>query len=187
MQVETTAIPEVKILTPKRFGDARGYFCEAYNRQAFAAAGFDYDFCQDNQSLSSEVGTLRGLHCQTPPFAQTKLVRVLSGRIFDVAVDIRSGSRTYGKWVGVELSAENFRQLLIPVGFLHGFVTLEPQTTVLYKVTAPYSASHDFGVIWDDPDIAIAWPEEAARPVLSEKDARQPRLSDFANPFRVAT
>jgi dTDP-4-dehydrorhamnose 3,5-epimerase len=183
MQVEATEIPEVKILAPKRIGDARGFFSEVYNRRVFAEAGIDLDFVQDNQSLSREIGTLRGLHFQAPPFAQAKLVRVLRGRIFDVAVDIRSASPTYGRWVGVELSAENFRQLLIPIGFLHGFVTLAPDCEVLYKVSAPYSGPHDLGVAWDDPEIGIAWPPEAARPVLSAKDTRQPRLRDLANPF----
>ena len=144
MQIEATEIPEVKILTPKRFGDARGFFSEVYKRRALAEAGIDLEFVQDNQSLSQEVGTLRGLHFQAPPFAQVKLVRVLRGRIFDVAVDIRQNSPTYRRWVGVELTAENFRQLLIPIGFLHGFITLEPDAEVLYKVSAPYSARARF-------------------------------------------
>ena len=186
MQVETTAIPDVKVFTPKRFGDSRGFFSEVYNRRAFAEAGVTLDFVQDNQSLSREVGTLRGLHFQAPPFAQAKLVRVLSGAIYDVAVDIRVGSPTYGRWVAAELSAENFRQLLIPVGFLHGFVTLTPDTAVFYKVTAPYSAAHDGGVAWDDPDIGIDWPPQAAKPCLSAKDAQLPRLRDLNNPFSVA-
>ena len=146
MQVEATEIPDVKILTPKRFGDSRGFFSEVYNRRVFAEAGITLDFLQDNQSLSRDVGTLRGLHFQAPPFAQDKLVRVIAGAIFDVAVDIRVGSPTYGRWVGVELSAENFRQLLIPVGFLHGFVTLAPDTVAIYKVTAPYSVAHDLAL-----------------------------------------
>ena len=187
MLIEATALPDVKLLTPKRFGDNRGYFSEVYKQTALREAGLDLEFIQDNQSLSREVGTLRGLHYQAPPFAQAKLVRVVTGRIYDVAVDIRVGSPSYGKWVGAELSADNLQQLLVPVGFLHGFVTLEPDTTVLYKVTAPYSAAHDGGVAWDDPDIAIAWPEQAARPVLSAKDMRQPRLRELANPFTAAS
>lgn len=184
MQIEPTAIPEVKLLTPKRFGDNRGYFSEVYNQRVFREAGLDLELIQDNQSLSREVGTLRGLHYQAPPFAQAKLVRVVTGRIYDVAVDIRVGSPTYGRWVGEELSAENLKQLLVPVGFLHAFVTLDPDTTVLYKVTAPYSAAHDGGVAWDDPDIGIVWPLGGSAPVLSAKDGQQPRLKDFANPFR---
>ncbi len=186
MQVEATEIPDVKILTPKRFGDSRGFFSEVYNRRVFAEAGITLDFLQDNQSLSRDAGTLRGLHYQAPPFAQDKLVRVIAGAIFDVAVDIRVGSPTYGRWVGVELSAENFRQLLIPVGFAHGFVTLEPDTIAIYKVTAPYSVAHDFGVAWDDPDIGIAWPLKTAKPALSAKDAVLPRLRNIENPFRAA-
>ena len=183
MQIEATDIPEVKILTPKRLGDARGFFSEVYKRRALVEAGIDCEFVQDNQSLSRAVGTLRGLHFQAPPFAQVKLVRVLRGRIFDVAVDIRQNSPTYRRWVGAELTAENFRQLLIPIGFLHGFITLEPDTEVLYKVSAPYSAEHDLGVAWNDPDIAIGWPAEAANPVLSAKDGKQPLLREIENPF----
>jgi len=184
MLIEATALPDVKLLTPKRFGDNRGYFSEVYKQTALREAGLDLEFIQDNQSLSREVGTLRGLHYQAPPFAQAKLVRVVTGRIYDVAVDIRVGSPSYGKWVGAELSADNLQQLLVPVGFLHGFVTLEPDTTVLYKVTAPYSAAHDGGVAWDDPDIGIVWPLNSSAPVLSAKDGQQPRLKDLANPFR---
>jgi len=183
MQVEATEIPDVKIFTPRRFGDSRGFFSEVYNRRVFAAAGVTLDFVQDNQSLSRDVGTLRGLHFQAPPFAQDKLVRVVAGSIFDVAVDIRKTSKTYGRWVGVELSAENFRQLLIPVGFLHGFVTLEPDTMVLYKVSAPYSGQHDLGVAWNDPDIGVAWPQLAVAPTLSAKDSVQPSLRNLKNPF----
>jgi len=186
MQVEATEIPDVKIFTPRRFGDSRGFFSEVYNRRVFAEAGVTLDFVQDNQSLSRDVGTLRGLHFQAPPFAQDKLVRVLSGSIFDVAVDIRPGSPTWGRWVGVELSAENFRQLLIPVGFAHGFVTLEPDTMVLYKVSAPYSGPHDLGFAWNDPEIGIVWPRQAANPILSAKDAVQPLLRDVKNPFQAA-
>jgi dTDP-4-dehydrorhamnose 3,5-epimerase len=186
MQIEATDIPEVKILTPKRLGDARGFFSEVYKRRALAEAGIDLEFVQDNQSLSRQVGTLRGLHFQAPPFAQVKLVRVLRGRIFDVAVDIRQNSPTYRRWVGVELSAESFCQLLIPIGFLHGFITLEPDAEVLYKVSAPYSAEHDLGVAWNDPDIAVRWPEEAVNPVLSAKDSKQPLLRELQNPFQDA-
>jgi len=183
MQVDSTESPDVNVFTPKRFGDSRGFFSEVYNRNQFAAAGVALDFVQDNQSLSRDVGTLRGLHFQAPPFAQDKLVRVLAGCVFDVVVDIRKGSATYGRWVGIELSAENFRQLLIPVGFLHGFITLEPDTVVLYKVSAPYSPDHDFGVAWNDPEIGITWPRQAASPILSAKDSAQPLLRDVKSPF----
>jgi dTDP-4-dehydrorhamnose 3,5-epimerase len=177
--VEAAAIPDVKVVTPQRLGDRRGFFSEVYNRRDFAAVGLDYEFVQDNHSLSGEAGTIRGLHFQRPPFAQVKLVRVVRGRILDVAVDIRRRSPTYGRHVAIELSAENWRQLLIPVGFLHGFCTLEPNVEVVYKVTNYYSAEHDGGVAWNDPDLAIAWPPLAARAILSQKDASQPRLSEL--------
>jgi dTDP-4-dehydrorhamnose 3,5-epimerase len=177
--VEATAIPDVKVVTPQRFGDRRGFFSEVYNRQDFAAVGLDLDFVQDNHSLSGEAGTIRGLHFQRPPFAQDKLVRVVRGRILDIAVDIRRRSPTYGRHISIELSAENWRQLLIPVGFLHGFCTLEPNVEVIYKVTNYYSAEHDGGVAWNDPDLAIAWPPLAANAILSQKDASLPRLREL--------
>ena len=183
MQVEDTAIKAVKIVTPKKHGDARGFFSEVYNKSAFENAGLHYAFVQDNHSFSAAVGTLRGLHFQTPSFAQDKLIRVGRGRIFDVAVDVRRSSPTFGKYVAVELSAQNWRQLLIPTGFAHGFVTLEPDTEVLYKTTAPYSPAHDRGVAWDDPDIGIAWPLPACGPILSDKDRRWPRLKDAPELF----
>lgn len=178
-----TAISEVKIVTPCKFGDARGFFSETYSRRDLASAGLDVEFVQDNHSLSAEVGTLRGLHFQAPPCAQGKLVRVARGRIWDVAVDIRRSSPTFGRHVAVELSAENWRQLYIPVGFLHGFCTLAPNTEVIYKTTEYYSAPHDGGVAWDDPDIAIAWPALASTMILSDKDRRQPRLRDLPAHF----
>ena len=162
MQVEETAIPAVKIVSPLKHGDERGFFSEVYNRSVWRDAGLDYVFVQDNHSFSAAEGTLRGLHYQTPPFAQDKLVRVSRGRILDVAVDIRRSSPTFGKFVAVELSAENWRQLLVPAGFAHGFVTLAPNAEVLYKTTALYSPAHDFGIAWDDPDIGIHWPLPAA-------------------------
>jgi dTDP-4-dehydrorhamnose 3,5-epimerase len=168
LSVEPTAIPEVKIVTPKRIGDHRGYFSETYNRKRFAEAGIAVDFVQDNQSLSAAVGTI-----------QDKLVRTLRGRILDVAVDLRRSSPTFGRHVAVELSAENGRQLLVPVGFAHGFCTLEPDTEIHYKVSAYYSAAHDHGLAWDDPDLAIAWPVDAASATLSDKDRRQPRLAEL--------
>ena len=183
MHFEDTLIPAVKIVTPKRHGDARGFFSEVYNAATWAAAGHDLTFVQDNHSLSAPVGTLRGLHFQTAPFAQDKLVRVVHGRILDVAVDIRRSSATFGQHVAVELSAENWRQLLVPIGFAHAFVTLEPDTQVLYKVTNLYSAANDRGLAWDDPDLGIAWPLPAGGPLLSEKDTRWPRLRDLADTF----
>jgi dTDP-4-dehydrorhamnose 3,5-epimerase len=184
MLVEDTAIPAVKIITPKKHGDARGFFSEVYNRGDWDEAGLQLAFVQDNHSFSAVVGTLRGLHFQTPPFAQDKLVRCTRGRILDVAVDIRRSSPTFGRHVAVELSAENWRQLLVPIGFAHAFVTLEPDVEVLYKTTAPYSAANDRGVAWDDPDIAIAWPSLPRGPVLSDKDRRLPRLKDAPELFK---
>ena len=185
MQVESLAIPDVKIITPRRFGDHRGFFSETYSKPAFEAAGLDLDFVQDNHSLSASVGVLRGLHFQVPPFAQDKLVRVIRGRIFDVAVDIRRGSPTYGRWVGAEISAAAWNQILVPVGFAHGFVTLEPDTEVVYKVTAPYAPEHDRGLAWDDPDLAIAWPLDGIEAILSEKDTSHPRLADLPAVFTL--
>ena len=183
MQVEDTAIAAVKIVTPKKHGDSRGFFSEVYNKSAFEREGLHYAFVQDNHSFSATVGTLRGLHFQTPPFAQDKLLRVSRGRILDVAVDVRRSSATFGRYVAVELSADNWRQVLIPIGFAHGFVTLEPDTEVLYKTTAPYSPAHDRGVAWDDPDIGIAWPMPAGGPTVSDRDRRWPRLKDAPELF----
>lgn len=183
MQIELTDLPGVVILTPARFGDSRGFFSESWNRSRMAAAGFDLDFVQDNHSLSAKAGTIRGLHFQAPPHAQAKLVRCGQGRLFDVAVDIRAGSPTYGKWVGVELSAENGRQLLIPAGFLHGFVTREDGTEVIYKCTDVYAPACDGGIRWDDPTIGIDWALGDLSPVLSDKDAKAPLLADFQTPF----
>ena len=183
MQVEATAIPEVKIVTPKKFGDARGFFSEVYSRKAWGGAGLDGDFVQDNHSYSAEVGVIRGLHFQIAPFAQAKLVRVARGRILDVAVDLRAGSPTYGRHVAVELSAANWRQLLVPVGFAHGFCTLVPDTEVLYKVTQIYSPAHDRGLAFDDPALGIDWGIDAARAVLSDKDRRHPRLAELGPQF----
>ena len=183
MNVVALDIPDVKLITPKRFGDSRGFFSEVYNGRAFAAAGIDIDFVQDNHALSGEVGTLRGLHFQKPPFAQTKLVRVTRGRIYDVAVDIRLKSPTYGRHVGVELSAENWAQLLVPAGFAHGYCTLEPNTEVLYKVDAYYAPEHDAGILWSDPALGIAWPVEPGKAHLSDKDNRLPVLKDIGPAF----
>jgi dTDP-4-dehydrorhamnose 3,5-epimerase len=177
--IEPTAIEAVKIITPRRFGDARGWFSEVYSKKLFDEVGIGLDFVQDNHSSSRTKGTLRGLHFQTPPFAQDKLVRVTQGRILDVAVDLRRSSPTFGQHVAVELSQENGRQLLVPVGFAHGFCTLEDDTEVLYKVTNYYAPAHDFGLAWDDPELGIAWPVSAGGAILSDKDLTHPRLADL--------
>lgn len=186
MDVVALDIPEVKILTPKKHGDHRGFFSETYNRQGLADIGVTLDFVQDNQSLSATKGTVRGLHFQTPPFAQDKLLRVLRGAVFDVVVDLRRGSPTYGRHVSAVLSAQNWSQILAPAGFAHGFMTLEPDTEVLYKVTNFYAPEHDKGILWNDPDLGIDWPLPEAEAVLSDKDMKQPRLADFESPFDYA-
>lgn len=183
LSVEATEIPAVKIISPKKHGDHRGFFSETYNRASFAEAGIDLVFVQDNHSLSATVGTLRGLHFQSAPFAQDKLVRVTKGRILDVAVDIRASSPTFGRHVAVELSAENWKQLLVPVGFAHGFVTLEPDTEVLYKVTALYGPQNDHGLAFDDPALGIDWRLPHGSLTLSDKDRKHPRLSDLPRYF----
>ncbi len=182
MQVEETQIPGVMILTPRRFGDARGFFSESWSRKALADHGLDHDFVQDNHSVSAKVDTVRGLHFQAPPHAQAKLVRCGRGCLFDVAVDIRRGSPTYGRWVGVELSFENGRQLMIPAGFLHGFATRAPDTEIVYKCTDYYAPSADGSVRFDCPDIGIDWGLTGPA-ILSDKDAAAPRLADFVSPF----
>ncbi|MFN6978836.1 MAG: dTDP-4-dehydrorhamnose 3,5-epimerase [Gemmobacter sp.] len=181
--IEATAIPDVRIVTPRRFGDDRGWFSETWSRRALAAQGIDVAFVQDNQSFSRPVHTLRGLHMQRPPHAQAKLVRVLRGRILDVAVDIRRASPTYGRWVAVELSAADGRQLFIPEGFLHGFVTREPETEVAYKCNAYYAPDCEGAVRWDDPDLAIDWGIAPGDAVLSAKDAAAPAFRDLDTPF----
>lgn len=183
MRIETTALSDVLILTPRRFGDARGHFSETWSRRVLAEAGIAIDWVQDNESLSRAVGTVRGLHYQAPPHAQAKLVRVAAGRILDVAVDARRGSAGFGRWVGVELSAENGRQLLIPAGFLHGFVTREPDTVVVYKCSDYYAPAADGAVAWDDPDLGIDWGLAPGAAVLSAKDAAAPRWADWTSPF----
>ena len=180
MQIEETGLPGLKVLTPARFGDARGFFSESWNKQRMQDHGVDMDFVQDNHSLSAACGTLRGLHFQAPPHAQDKLVRCGRGVLFDVAVDIRKGSPTYGRWFGIELSAENGKQLLVPKGFLHGFLTRAADTEVVYKCTDYYAPECDGAVAWDS--CGIAWDFEGAA-VLSEKDAAAPALADFASPF----
>ncbi|MEO1199726.1 MAG: dTDP-4-dehydrorhamnose 3,5-epimerase [Pseudomonadota bacterium] len=179
LDVTTTALEGVLILEPKRLGDARGFFSEVYNRARFADAGIDVNFVQDNHSRSALAGTLRGLHFQTPPMAQDKLVRVVRGRVLDVAVDLRRSSPTYGKHVAADLSAENWRQIFVPKGFAHGFITLTPDTEVVYKVSALFSPEHDLGLAYDDPDLAIAWPDMPNGLTLSDRDQRHPRLADL--------
>ncbi len=183
MKADRLAIPEVILATPPRFGDARGYFSETFNAARFAEAGIAGPFVQDNQSLSAGKGTVRGLHCQVAPSVQGKLIRVLHGAIWDVAVDIRQGSPTHGRHVAAVLSAENGAQLWVPGGFLHGFCTLEPDTVVLYKVTAGYDRAAERGVIWNDPALALPWPVTAEAVVLSDKDRELPPFAASADWF----
>ncbi len=183
MEVVGTAIPEVKVITPKKFGDHRGFFSETYNRRDWVEAGIDLPFVQDNHSCSAAQGTLRGLHYQMPPMAQGKLVRVARGAILDVAVDLRSGSPTFGQHVTEVISAENWKQLLVPIGFAHGYVTMEPDTEVLYKTTDFYSVEHERGIIWNDPDLGIDWGIEEGQAVLSEKDLALPTLKEATDFF----
>ena len=183
LKIEKTTLAGVLILTPARFGDARGFFSESWNATRMAEAGLDYSFVQDNHSMSEKAGTIRGLHYQTPPQAQAKLVRCGRGAIYDVAVDIRKGSPTFGHWVGVELSFNNGKQLLIPEGFLHGFVTREPMSEIVYKCSTHYTPDCDAAIRFDDPDIGIDWGIDTARAVLSEKDISAPFLKDVPSPF----
>ncbi len=183
LRVQPAALPEVKIVNPQRIGDQRGFFSETYNRQRFAEAGISVEFVQDNHSLSAVAGTVRGLHFQSEPFAQAKLIRAVRGRILDVAVDIRRSSPTFGRHVAVELSAENGSQLFVPVGFAHGFCTLEPDTEIVYKVSAYYSAAHDYGLRWNDPALGIEWPVAPAEAALSDKDRHQPLLAELSTYF----
>lgn len=179
------AIPDVILVTPVRYRDPRGYFCETYEARAYKEAGIGADFMQDNESLSMEVGTLRGLHFQTPPFTQAKLVRAVRGALFDVAVDLRKGSPTFGQWAGATLTGEGGEQLYVPRGFAHGFLTLEPETLVNYKVDAPYARANDAGISWSDPTLDIAWPLNGREPVLSDKDRALPNLSAYESPFTL--
>ena len=183
MQVIETAIPDVKVLVPKKFGDNRGFFSEIYSRKAFEAAGIRSDFVQDNHSLSAEAGVVRGLHFQLSPMGQDKLVRVVRGAILDVAVDIRRSSPTFGKHVAEVISAENWKQIFVPVGFAHGFRTLEPNTEVIYKVTNFYSPEHDRGIRWNDPGIGIDWGIAETQAVLSDRDRKHPLLAEAAQLF----
>ena len=183
MLVEDTPLPGVKLITPRRFGDSRGFFSESYSVQAMAAQGIDIRFVQDNHSLSTTPGTIRGLHFQKPPHAQAKLVRCGRGSLFDVAVDIRRGSPTWGKWFGAELSFENGRQMLIPAGFAHGFVTRSPDTEIVYKCSDYYFPETEGAIAWNDPDLGIDWGLGDLAPVLSAKDAVAGSFADFESPF----
>ncbi|QDC08074.1 dTDP-4-dehydrorhamnose 3,5-epimerase [Oceanicola sp. D3] len=183
MKIEETPLPGVLVITPPRFGDHRGFFAETYSQPKLAEAGVEMVFVQDNHSMSRQAPTLRGLHFQAPPRAQDKLVRCGRGALFDVAVDIRKGSPTYGQWYGAELTEDNGRQLLVPAGFAHGFVTRVPDTEIIYKCTDTYAPETEGALLWSDPDIGIDWGLDGAAPVLSEKDAAATRLDGFDSPF----
>ena len=184
MDIKALDLPGVVLLKPRRFADARGYFTETYNEKAFVAAGITARFVQDNQSYSAKRGTIRGLHFQLPPAAQAKLVRVLQGSVYDVAVDLRAGSPTYGHWDGETLTADGGEQLFVPRGFAHAFCTLEPDTVVAYKVDDFYAPASDSGLIWNDPTLAVDWPVGPDEAVLSDKDLRLGRFKDFVSPFK---
>lgn len=185
LSLNTLALPGLVVISPKCIGDDRGYFSETYNQRAFAELGLKTPLVQDNQSLSAQKSTLRGLHFQTAPHAQVKLIRVLNGAIYDVSVDIRHGAPTFGQHAGVILSAQNRRQLWVPEGFAHGFYTLTPDTVVLYKVSAYYAPDHDKGLAWDDPALGIDWPLDAGcTPILSARDRQHPKLADLPAYFQ---
>lgn len=177
MNIIKTELNDCYIIEPNKFGDNRGWFMESYNKNAFKENGLEYDFVQDNESFSKEKGVLRGLHFQRPPYTQAKLVRCTKGKVYDVVVDIRKDSSTYGKWIGVELSPENNRQLLVPRGFLHGFQTLTDDVIFSYKCDNFYNKESDGGVAYDDPDLGVVWPVEEK--VLSEKDKNHPTLKEL--------
>jgi dTDP-4-dehydrorhamnose 3,5-epimerase len=183
LTVAATSIEAVKIITPRSFLDSRGALCETYNRDRFAEHGIALEVAQDTQSLSVKAGTVRGLHFQSHPAAQDKLVRVLNDSIFCVAVDLRRSSPAYGKWVAERLSATDGRQMLVPVGFAHGFCTIEANTSVFYKATATYSPANDLGIAWNDPDLGIDWPVQLESAVLSERDRRLPAFRSLARYF----
>jgi dTDP-4-dehydrorhamnose 3,5-epimerase len=183
MNITPLSIPDVRIVEPQRFSDQRGFFSETYNRRALAERGIELEFVQDSHSLSGRKGTIRGLHYQSPPFAQAKLIRVVRGSILDVAVDLRRGSTTYARHVAAVISARAWNQILVPIGFAHGFCTLEPDTEIVYKVTQYYAPEHDRGILWNDPDLGIEWPVTDEMAVLSAKDRSQPRLRDVVSPF----
>lgn len=185
LKITATKLTDVKIIEPAVFSDHRGFFTESYSDKDFKEAGIDFDFIQDNHSLSTEPGVLRGLHFQKGQAAQTKLIRVVTGAVLDVIVDIRKGSPTYGEWEGYILSASNHRQLLVPKGYAHGFVTLTDNVHFLYKCDNYYNAEADGGIAFDDPELAITWPIDQSKAILSEKDKHHPTLKEFEaeNPF----
>ena len=183
MEIIETDIADVKLIRPQRICDERGFFSETHRSDLLMQKGIPDAFVQDNHSLSVTAGTLRGLHFQIPPRAQAKIIRVIRGAILDVAVDIRPSSPNFGRHVGVELSADNWLQLYIPIGFAHGFISLTPNTEVVYKVTDYYSSDHDKGILWCDPDLAIAWPLNERTPVLSPRDRDHPLLRDCPSYF----
>lgn len=185
MRVEALAIADVKLIFPRKFQDPRGFFSETWNQDRFADAGIPGPFIQDNHAVSTVAGVMRGLHCQIGPNAQGKLVRCVRGAIFDVAIDVRRGSRTFGQYVGAEISAENWAQIWVPVGFLHAYCTLTADTEVIYKVDAPWDKAAERGVIWNDPDIGIKWPFAEQDVILSDKDKVLPRLRDLPTLFEV--
>lgn len=184
MDVSKLGLPGLLLLKPRRFADGRGYFVETYNERTVAGAGITASFVQDNQSYSASRGTIRGLHFQLPPAAQAKLVRAAQGSLYDVAVDLRAGSPTYGRWTGATLTADGGEQLFLPRGFAHGFCTLEPDTVVAYKVDDFYAPASDSGLIWNDPTLAIDWPVGPDEVVLSDRDLKLGRFAEFQSPFR---
>jgi dTDP-4-dehydrorhamnose 3,5-epimerase len=183
VEVRSTDIPDVKVIKPRKFGDPRGFFSETYNKKTLAETGIILDFVQDNHSLSVEKGVVRGLHFQITPFAQDKLVRVIRGSVFDVALDLRKSSPTFGKHVTAVLSADEWNQMLVPIGFAHGLCTLEPDTEVIYKVTNYYAPDCDRGLYWNDPQLGIHWPVSEQEAILSDKDKRQPRFAELKDLF----
>lgn len=183
MKIEETPLPGMFVITPVRHGDARGFFSESYSARAFAEIGVPHTFVQDNHSLSQRAGTVRGLHFQAPPNAQGKLVRCGRGTLFDVGVDLRKGSPTYGAWFGVELSFENGKQMFVPPGFAHGFATRVPDTEIIYKCTDYFAPDSEGTVRWDDPDIGIDWGVAPSEAILSTKDASAPLMADLQSPF----
>ena len=187
MQLEPLAISDVKVLKAERFFDNRGLFCESYNKRELRELGIDIDFVQDNHSVSKHAGTVRGLHFQIPPFAQDKLIRVVRGRIFDVAVDIRRGSSTFGGFVAAEISAEAWNQMFIPKGFAHAYCTLEDGTEVIYKTSNYYAPRHERGILWNDPDLKINWPLDEDQAIVADRDRKFPRLRDAADLFVYAS
>jgi dTDP-4-dehydrorhamnose 3,5-epimerase len=183
MLIEPATIPEVRLITPKRHGDHRGFLSEVYSRRAFAAVGIDVEFVQENHTMSAKAGTVRGLHYQLPPMVQAKLVRVARGAIYDIAVDLRRGSPTFGRHVGVVVSAEAWNQVFVPAGFAHGFCTLAPETEVIYRLSNDYSPSHERGLLWNDEALRIDWPVAGDAAILSDRDRRNPRLAELTDLF----